>query len=878
MSDSIIENRLSDAANLFAQLGLMGEEGVPVVLDVGVRVLPPLVRPPDLPCPVRQMPKALDHLAMVNKNLAHIGPSAVVTQSFTWQKELGMPGLQDKSPTAQVTARSMPANFSVYGFGWAHACGVLNSKVFVDAEKEEVHRTLSRVKDYYKGNGDWSCVMDRFTKYLKIVPVVLPVSPKLATQLPLMLPQNEVLRAHWVTQFRRAAPMAVLAEIPLNMDGGTGFPYEVSRQELSIRNPAGYKAMYDQVIIALQGGPDALRSLLREHPLWFVFCQKAKVELYESKCMDAPIGARKARPYNALNAALAHVFQLLAKPMTACTIPFLVKPGSPEVEGLIPLPHSGWKMHPTSHSAIGFSWVHGGATALWEYFHFMNHTLKDGEVRFVSYSDDQLWVRKFDGVLWIYTPDVDQMDARITSVHTRLVHQFILTQYSRDKSLGVWGPFLDLWCQMAVNYQTLMQNGIVVSVKDRLATGIPGTTMFDQMGSMYMHARVKIESDKNITLDPQAWMGRMAEVCAGPMVGMPLKPDSLAPVNFLLGEQEGNICAKFLGYSLARKSMPVGEHTHVWVPYSDPEKAFVSFLRPGKRFTGESSTTQTNVLQVTRLRQLYAQAIWHSDTLSKVSFTMFNTLVKTGCRPIPVSLTDGIPDDTAGLDVLNVFLPVLPGVDWPTHNQILSLYAPSGWVAPDQLHTPTVLAVQDLADFYDISGGWGGATEVATCPLPPVPLPEGVLVHRKVHPEVELRCVHGNVRLGCRGKIRTDSEILARINQRQDAWRAKVEEMRKSMTQRYLGFTAQEKLATLAQDVVYQEAYLDQVQLMADAYAEAKDKEEEEAYKTWCEQMLEEELEWTEEAALERIRINTEIEDAVEDAFYSQGAGQWFVR
>lgn len=716
MSDPEINGQYESMSKQLAALGLMGAStptvlppasGAPPAPTSGPR--PPIQRPPNHPI-VRPAGKASDFRTSLIVELGALDASNVkLVPSFTYGKCAQLPGcMAGKVENTPIVHRIQPMNFPLYGYGWAFADQLRMNKALPDADAVELARLMGEVGKYYRGNGDPSCVHARFMKFLRVVPTVGRVTSQNRMSLLKSLPVDprkvlvirEGLKQNLLTQMQY---------LEINLNAGSGLPFTVSRKVLFEQNPDGLTAMIRLFLVANEGGADGVRQLARDYPQFFTPLQRAKVELYESTCLTNPPATRKARPYWCFNAIWTNICMLCAGVVKDAILCFLVPPpqGATMVTemdhlrsiGYVLLPKTGWWFHPQCGCAVGFSWMHGGAAALMEAIEFLGDTLEDGEVWMVAYSDDQLYVRKFEGKLWAYTPDVDQMDARITKDHTAMVDWFVqkvIVDPTLDQNdrLGCLRPWFHLWHQMAVSWSGLVDHGAVISVKDRLATGIAGTTIFDQMGSLSLHFRLTVWNRKSKALSPTAWIAGLAVEAAD--FGFPFKGDSLGAVPVAhWNERRAPVMkeefhVKFLGYWMVYWPVPkpiptcVGlglPMTGMWVPQSNVEKLFVSFMRPGRAVRpGVFSVEDLDALQMTRGRQLYVQGLWQHPVATRLLVSFWMTCRKKNLTPIGMTLdSEGEVLDAGGL-VTNVFVPNYTGPDWPTLGEVLDLYAPRGWI------------------------------------------------------------------------------------------------------------------------------------------------------------------------------------------------------
>ncbi len=276
--------------------------------------------------------------------------------------------------------------------------------------------------------------------------------------------------------------------------------------------------------------------------LWMTTCLlKNKLEIYE---IDEFLS--KTRPYYVFPNGLKWLMMSSAKPLQ---------------DALIDLTNPLGK---GSYSAYHFSWTPrgdgqgGGASALVQII----MESSDGELHGCAYGDDQFWWYKVGDHLWLWVPDNKMMDMSVDAQLTdpvsavlcsmcgdKRARKYLNLDEASDKLGPTWSQFFLLNISLALRHRTLLE-GSLPAVLNRLASGIPLTTVVDMVVSCFGFVRVKRHFEsliKRKNLGPKEAMDQ----CWADMetVGLRVKEETRVCYSTLAGDEKvgADALPRFLG-------------------------------------------------------------------------------------------------------------------------------------------------------------------------------------------------------------------------------------------------------------------------------------------------------------------------------------------
>jgi hypothetical protein len=551
----------------------------------------------------------VDYEAMVTKDKESAGGHLEVKGAIKFG-DLG-PTL-DPPKSAAEKARVVFPSYSVPVFRGGYARLVeIARKSPVPERAEAAKQAIAYIQQRVKCNGDWLTLHMRWLTGLG-QPGMKPLSGYMATRaarerLLTMWPVQLAACQEWPDRFQSNDYRRFL-DFDMTKHANLGLPVNRPRDHPSAVGPM--RKIYQ--LFANVCTAAGLRDLIKSHPILFVALRKPKTEDYLVSELQGPRNKKlKTRPIYVLNGCLSHIFSALMKPLMLASCTFLISPkhrlaGFP---GYVQLP-CGWWYHPTSTFGVGFSWMYGGAEALVEAMeYFMEHSVT-GDVRFISYADDQLIWRHLGEDLWVYVPDARQMDANMEDTVAA-----VFADFYRESLPFVRGTILELWLtyyQMkCVNGPVMLDHGLVVNQKQKLISGVPGTTLIDQQGSnlaalelMNLNTRPSVRA-----LNPQAWITEMGKQLTEKR-GLEWKPDTMAPHRYERGK---DLDAAFLGYGIRAF---VHQDKQYYVPKTNPLKLVNNYHKSSPRVqAGDFAAVASH--QLTRLYQfvalgLYQDPVWYA--------------------------------------------------------------------------------------------------------------------------------------------------------------------------------------------------------------------------------------------------------------------------
>lgn len=243
----------------------------------------------------------------------------------------------------------------------------------------------------------------------------------------------------------------MLEQVVVAGDATAGFPY-CKDKSFAWDELTAPGSILDILVEAMKSGDWGVkrRSLIKEHPEWFLCELKNKLDRYEVSKLDT-----KCRPY----LALPFHFSVLQSNLCQVFCNALPTVGSSK----------------TSHNAYGFSSVDGGLDRI----RARMCALKKEKLDYYCYGDDtDLYYRDREGRLWRCSPDFSQMDGSVDAKTVELTCKWVYNRFvaSMPNDVGhvqFWHNVCEEWASMAVN-PMFVCDGPTVYQKARAQGVMPG--------------------------------------------------------------------------------------------------------------------------------------------------------------------------------------------------------------------------------------------------------------------------------------------------------------------------------------------------------------------------------------------------------------------
>jgi hypothetical protein len=278
-------------------------------------------------------------------------------------------------------------------------------------------------------------------------------------------------------------------------------------------------------------------------------------------------------------------------------------------------------------SMIGFSWASGGGDQI---IHFIEEA---HQVAGVAYGDDGLYVVTSDDEKsrWVFTPDVSHMDMSLVSDWKKVALKIF--QMGLGTLDATWLEVLKQNCIHAFNKPVLVGESLVYATMKGLASGIPGTSKFDELASaaLYYDFRVlrsvrKITSQQDVEMLANEW-----QLLAQKNYGLRIKPSTLVVFEYVPGANMHPW--EILGKRLRKHAGATGIH---YIPYTPLDKVLLIPLLPRR---GYRSQAERQAAALSRIRAACLEGgFWHPKLLDGLRFA-YRWYVARGVLP-----------DTEGLD------------------------------------------------------------------------------------------------------------------------------------------------------------------------------------------------------------------------------------
>jgi len=697
------------SGSAFRRLASGAEESQAEAMAIGVYTLKPPMRRNRIGEP--SVPEADEFL-----KLKLADSKARVVSSYNWgadAKLLQRPGAKPTAGTP-VNVEAPMADGMFYTFLWTFMENRLKSAKFTELEKRELYAALQPALQWVRTSGNVIGLLQRFCRGMHSTVAAHQYSfTDVATR------QAVIAQFTWdperVAKWRviEAADVSLALDLtPVNASSSAGLPFLVQKKLCA----SGIMQCVEVITRALSA-PDpvlAVNELVKTHPLWFIPLLKAKYDLYPIAKVCVQAEKQSARPYYVWPAPISWFFQAVVRAFSDPLIPMLSHWGATAPSGWAPVGTAGWWRKEGATSLYKFSYAHGGADALMRVL--LAPPEKPGCYMMGSYSDDQLYALHLPliegGPLTrvVLAPDVDQMDSRLTTKMGILFKQVLASVYPGIKT-SRWAPIVSMLCGSALGTPVVAFKTLVVAFKDHLATGVAGTTIFDELLSKLMFVLVgRLESELMVKLPPgtltlDVWK-RDVLLVAATQLGMVLKPETLK--EHLVTED--GCTAPFLGCRL-QLARPVGEPQSFYIPVGDISKLTGSLFWY-TRAARNQTQAEDDSLQMERSRQLIAQGLHTVPALYKSVRAWYQSCLRAGKTPLGPTALGAIGDDESDLhvaDVTMMHMPVLTGGDFPSINKILSLYAPPGITLSEE--QVSVNADTTVSNVPAEIGAWGEEEE-----------------------------------------------------------------------------------------------------------------------------------------------------------------------
>jgi hypothetical protein len=320
-----------------------------------------------------------------------------------------------------------------------------------------------------------------------------------------------------------------------------------------------------------------------------------------------------------------------------------------------------------SGSAVGFSWNYGGGDRMYDWI--IRQTKKGTGFYPCFYGDDQLWVIVSPwGSVYIVTPDFSHMDLSLTSQWGLVAYRIWRKSFKNlDKT---WEAVLKLNCRRAFTRQVIIDGALAFYFKYGLASGIPGTTKFDEVASAAVNGWVKerYENDMSKLHEPKdlaAWLVDIKKNVKD-IFGLLFKEGTLTP--YFFKENQESYDFVFLGQTLVR--VYGAERTH-YIPKPQLGKLVISATTYKKAY---GSTLIKQKASMQKYRSLYAGGGFLYRILANRFSEMYEIMEKRSIRPLQVE-DDEFTSETES----SVFVDIdfeQGDVSFPTSEWCLNLYLP----------------------------------------------------------------------------------------------------------------------------------------------------------------------------------------------------------
>nr|UHS71773.1 MAG: RNA-dependent RNA polymerase [Permutotetraviridae sp.] len=428
--------------------------------------------------------------------------------------------------------------------------------------------------------------------------------------------------------------------LKFNLRSNAGVPYYKT-----ISVPGVFKSGLDNATMVLNSIADgSFNALVRKRPSLLAVLLKNKQDFYEiSKLRN------KIRPYFVYPLHERLLYSLL---QTGLKGELFTK-----------------DLYGPSGSAIGFSWNYGGGDRLYAWI--VAQTEKGPGFYPAFYGDDQLWVVVLPGGgVYIFTPDFSHMDMSLSSSYGKIAYAMWKPAFGENLD-NTWDAALRLNCTRAFNRTVVVDGALTFQFKHGLASGIPGTSKFDEVASAvvcgYLQERFAlVQHTMSDIQDVVAWLVEEKSVVASDF-GLIFKEGTLAPYPFV--PDQDSYPFVFLGQKLVQ--VYGGKLKH-YVPMPDLEKMLISASTLKKSYKTGDLKARTRMAAV---RSLYAQGGYHYGPLSHALQAAFESHLRRGYRPITEEDDEYTAETENSVFIYDVKFN--PGDhSWPSRDWCVNLYLP----------------------------------------------------------------------------------------------------------------------------------------------------------------------------------------------------------
>lgn len=505
--------------------------------------------------------------------------------------------------------------------------------------------------------------------------------------------------------FDPSQPSTMPNPLTFNMKAGAGLPWkakDITGENSKIGSPgvfAGslklalyYLKLLEIPITASNEATHAFSMYAKTNPIEFTVIMKRKAGVMPKSDLN-----KKSRPYGEFPLALRILFKWPTWYLKRMSLNFL--------------------QHPDSCSALGFSWVGGGAQQLIDLIAKVRQQAADNSARVfkgICFGDDQLWIFAYpSGDVVLCCPDISGMDMNLPSHFSQFLIARLKTYFST--SLGVATPpsalfnnVCRIWARMAFKHPVIMYSAVVYAKKWGLLSGIPGTTYFDQEASAYVqyfpstlfverggslisHASAVDElfkrqlDEKSFT--PEGFKAVLAQVKAQVMkkTGFKFKESTLQYQHISSGQPVDKVDLPFLGMLVkSRVVLDVsGETRTEFFPVpADLDAMAVKWVY---RTALAPPKVGKDKIAMARMFGLAISGAVHDDRLNAVMATEYKKWQNLGVHPAFIEdRNDLFVKHGDSLDILYE-----QHKDFPTKEEVISLMVRGSW-AGDSMPLATV--------------------------------------------------------------------------------------------------------------------------------------------------------------------------------------------
>jgi len=378
----------------------------------------------------------------------------------------------------------------------------------------------------------------------------------------------------------------------------------------------------------------------------FITLVKNKLEVYEREELTV-----KTRPYYWYSGALTLLFSCLTQRIFR--IPLFLD-------------------DPDSTCAIGLKWNGGGGESLAKWIE--SKRSKPG-FHAVAFSDDQLWVLSDGAAVLVSAPDYKMMDMSLSRSVGKVMYRIMEGEIDDT----VWKSVFELNCDVAFSRPVLLPGAKMVQVNDGLASGVPGTSYFDQIMSSIVIGLIRKHLVIGTLQSMQSQISKIVDRLPK-LTGMEVKEETKPWFlwDYMTDEEAEERSQGVTSYEdavsagLVTPWMFLGMHLYRmvdrWVPSPEPAKIVRSLVHPKMR----GSPTEMKRAAGDRCRQLLYAGGWVHSGLYGACQLYFKQLMKMGFSPAP-----GSEQETDLERDMTIDYPVLPSGYFPSQEEVYS------WISGD---------------------------------------------------------------------------------------------------------------------------------------------------------------------------------------------------